>query len=114
MRTSRLFETACLALLMSGCSIGMERTEASEAVLRQAHDTPARFTTVDGVMPEDACRTTIIDPRDQTSLRLARSAQHGMIYRGDYEVPDGRYGVGRGELLRVDCASGEVIGIVRN
>lgn len=32
---------------------------------------------------------------------------------GDYEVPEGRYGVQQGELLRIECNTGEVVGIVR-
>lgn len=103
--------TATLLLLLAGCA-GM-RAQQSDALLRQADDTPTRFTTSDGVLPEDACRTTMIDPRDQTQVRLMRSVQYGMSFRGDFEVPDGRYGVQRGELLRIDCATGEVIGIVR-
>jgi hypothetical protein len=31
---------------------------------------------------------------------------------GDYEVPEGRYGVGPGEVLRLDCSTGRVLGIV--
>jgi hypothetical protein len=33
--------------------------------------------------------------------------------RGDYSVPQGAYGVRTGELLRVDCADGAPLGIVR-
>lgn len=50
----------------------------------------------------------MIDPRDGTELRLVRS-QAG---RGDYAVPTGRYDVAAGELLRLDCRTGEAIGIV--
>lgn len=96
--------TACAAAAQPG---------STAAELRPAQDTPARFITSDGVVPEESCRVTMLDPRDQTSLRLARSAQYGMSYRGDYEVPDGRYGVQRGELLRIDCGTGEPIGVVR-
>jgi hypothetical protein len=32
--------------------------------------------------------------------------------RGDYEVPESRYGVGAGDLLRVDCTTNRGIGIV--
>jgi hypothetical protein len=81
--------------------------------VRLAQDTPVRFETTDGGVPADACRTLLLDPRDQTPLRLHRSTQFGTTHHGDYDVPAGRYGVQRGELLRVDCTTGEVIGIVR-
>ncbi len=33
--------------------------------------------------------------------------------RGDYSVPEGKYGVQKGELLRINCRTGEVLGIVK-
>jgi hypothetical protein len=78
-----------------------------------AQDTPVRFVTEDEGATGQGCRVVMIDPRDQTQLRLARSTQVGLVHHGDYEVPAGRYGVQRNELLRLDCATGEVIGIVR-
>jgi hypothetical protein len=99
--------------LLTACGAAMQRG-ASDAVLRQPLDPPTRFVTADGVASEDGCRMTMVDPRDQTWVRLARSAQYGMSYRGDYEVTTGRYGVQQGELLRLDCSTGEVIGIVRS
>jgi hypothetical protein len=101
-----------LAAFMAACS-PLVQSGATDAVLRPADDPPVRFETVDGVMPEDGCRSPMYDPRDRTALRLARSSQYGMTYRGDYEAPPGRYGVRPGELLRIDCSTGEVIGIVR-
>lgn len=56
-----------------------------------------------------ACNNPMLDPRDQTRLTLVRSAGG----QGDYEVPQGRYGVGSGELLRLECGSGRVIGVVK-
>jgi hypothetical protein len=115
MATQRIIRTAVCVLtsvVIAACGAAMQRG-ASDAVLRQPQDPPARFVTADGVASEDGCRTTMVDPRDQTWVRLARSAQYGMSYRGDYEVTSGRYGVQQGELLRLDCSTGEVIGIVR-
>jgi hypothetical protein len=111
-RTTRTVVCILVAGLLAACGAAMQRG-ASDAVLRQPQDPPARFVTADGVAAEDGCRMTMIDPRDQTWVRLARSAQYGMSYRGDYEVTTGRYGVQQGELLRLDCSTGEVIGIVR-
>jgi hypothetical protein len=51
----------------------------------------------------------MVDPRDGTTLKLIRSKDG----RGDYEVPPGRYGVGEGKLLRLDCATGRIVAIVK-
>lgn len=81
------------------------RGDPTDESARTATDVPARF---EGIAPGPGCRSPLTDPRDGTTLRLARSTSN----RGDYEVPEGRYGVRAGELLRVDCETGEVIGIV--
>jgi hypothetical protein len=115
-RSSGRFVAAALCSLVSGlaaCALPAQRSGGLGEV-RPAQDTPVRFVTMDGVEAEEGCRTLLLDPRDQTPLRLHRSTQFGMSYRGDYDVPAGRYGVQRGELLRLDCATGEVIGIVRS
>ena len=59
--------------------------------------------------PGEGCRNPMIDPRDGAALILIRSAGG----RGDYQVPVARYGVRRGELLRLECGTGNVIGIVK-
>jgi hypothetical protein len=55
------------------------------------------------------CRSPMIDPRDSTKITLFRSFDG----RGDYEVPNGTYGVEKGQILRLDCATGRVIGIFK-
>jgi hypothetical protein len=115
-RSSGPSAAAALCALVIGvaaCALPAQRPGEMGEV-RLAQDTPVRFVTTDDVVPEDACHTLLLDPRDQTPLRLHRSTQFGMSHRGDYDVPAGRYGVQRGELLRLDCATGEVIGIVRS
>jgi hypothetical protein len=115
-RPSGPFAAAALCALVIGvpaCALTAQRPGEMGDV-RPAQDTPVRFVTADDVAPEDVCHTLLLDPRDQTPLRLHRSTQFGMSHRGDYDVPAGRYGVQRGELLRLDCATGEVIGIVRS
>jgi hypothetical protein len=98
---------------VTACATGTGTAGATDAMFRPAVDTPTRFVTSDGLASEDGCRNVMVDPRDQTQLRLARSWQEGVGHRGDFEVPVGRYGVRDGELLRIDCITGEVIGIVR-
>jgi len=55
------------------------------------------------------CQSTLFDPRDRTGVMLVRSAKG----QGDYLVPVGKYGVRLGELLRLDCNTGRIVGIVR-
>lgn len=92
-----------IALLPSAC-----------ALLRPATDLPETFSfdaaSLAGSNRPARCSNPIIDPRDGTELRLVRERQYR---HGDY-LPDraGRYGVGRGELLRLDCNTGEIVGIV--
>ncbi|MEX0900093.1 MAG: hypothetical protein WD081_05320 [Gammaproteobacteria bacterium] len=77
-------------------------------VLRSAVDTPESF--VADAPPElFECMSPLRDARNGVRLTLVRS-QDG---EGDYAVEGARYGVGRGELLRVDCGNGAAIGIVR-
>ena len=59
--------------------------------------------------PGEGCRNPMVDPHDGTKLTLVRSS-NGM---GDYEVPEGRYGVGKGQLLRLDCSNGRPMGVVK-
>jgi hypothetical protein len=59
--------------------------------------------------PDEGCRNPMVDPRDGTKIQLIRSSHD----RGDYKVSTGRYGVGEKELLRLDCGTGRVVGIVR-
>jgi hypothetical protein len=111
MRAIRLL-ALCPALLLADVACTARGNMDGE--LRMAEDTPAQFVTEDGVAAEQECRNPMVDPRDHTRLRLIRSSPLGNIYRGDYEVPRGRYGVGQNELLRLDCETGQVIGIVRS
>jgi len=103
---------AVTVLLVGACASTSGSWETREP--RPADDTPTAFVTEDGTTPVEACRSPLIDPRDQTRLRLIRSAPMGGSHRGDYEVTGGRYGVGENELLRIDCTTGEPLGIVRN
>lgn len=100
-------------VLVSGCAtthVGPDRT------VRSAQDVPERFLvgTPNGSAAtthraSEGCRNPIVDPRDGTRLILVRSSDD----RGDYAVPAGQYGVGARELLRVTCATGSPVGIVR-
>lgn len=79
--------------------------------LREAIDVPDHFISkTGGDMDENSCKNPLVDPRTEVEIILVES-QEGM---GDYRVPSGSYGVEANEMLRVDCKTGKVIGIVRN
>jgi hypothetical protein len=110
--TARAAFGLAAALALAACAHG-GASLLDDAAARPATDLPERFAS-DALTPaagaEPACRNPLLDPRDGTRLVLVRSTAGT---RGDYEAPAGRYGVGPGELLRVDCATGAAIGIVR-
>lgn len=104
---------AALVLLCSACAMGTS-TYPMDAPARPAQDTPGQFVTTTGAVRADSgstlvCWNPLVDPRDGTRIVLV-NAQAGKV--GDYRVPEGRYGVGTGELLRVSCATGAVIGVI--
>lgn len=95
-------------LLMMSCGSSGTTAMRDSDVIRAAVDAPPNFeaaTAFDGT----SCVSPLIDPRDGTEITFVRSTA-GMA---DYEVPVGKYGVQKGELLRANCRNGEVIGIVR-
>jgi hypothetical protein len=87
----------------------------SSNAIKPAMDAPTHFLVraPDGKATEpvqgESCQNPMIDPRDGAFLILIRSA-HG---HGDYQVPVARYGVRKGELLRIECGTGLVVGIVK-
>jgi len=108
-----------IAILMGAALVcltlaGACAPNASQAI-KPAIDAPTHFLVraPDGKAteptPGEACRNPMIDPRDGAYLILIRSG-HG---QGDYQVPVARYGVRKGELLRIACGTGLVVGIVR-
>jgi len=104
--------SSSLTLFVAACATG--RSAPFDELPRPAYDVPARFV-LDPTHPDGSaltggpgCRNPLFDPRDAARIRLVRSAAG----RGDYEVPAGRYGVGSRELIRLDCATGEALGVV--
>lgn len=94
-----------MAALAVGCATRRDASSTASS-LRAADNPPERFVT-EGPTSGTACHNPMIDPRDGARLRLIWSADG----QGEYEVPAGRYGVGDGEVLRLDCATGRVLGI---
>lgn len=100
-------------LIVSSCST---MNFPSDDKAREANNVPDHFlvgtpngTVTSEPTPEEGCRNPMVDPSDGTKIQLVRSSHD----RGDYEVPNDRYGVGEKELLRLDCGTGRVVGIVR-
>jgi hypothetical protein len=111
-RGSRLLIAA--AVFSAACAIGGSSTYSIDGPARAARDTPVQFVTLSGEIRADTsaspgCLSPLIDPRDGTRLTLVNS-QSGRV--GDYSVGGGRYGVGNKELLRLECGTGRVIGII--
>lgn len=97
------------ALLCAGATNAQSKADKRPAT-RAAADTPEHFVPQEGVsLNGTSCKSPMVDERDGTILKLAASAGG----EGDYLVPEGKYGVMKGEYLRLDCSTGEVIGIVR-
>lgn len=82
---------------------------AESAVFRPAENDPLiEYPSGMGSL-DQPCLSPITDAEDGTELILMRS-NNGL---GDYQVQDGKYGLRSGELLRIDCNTREVVGIVR-
>jgi hypothetical protein len=92
---------------VAGCVSAQGGNFPSDAQARPAVGVPAAFTFSEAAAA-DRCRNPATDPRDGARLALARSNGG----RGDYEVADGKYGVGGRQYLRLDCATGAVVGVV--
>jgi len=108
-----MWRAAGSLLLAVACSSGVG---TMTAVIRPAEAAPARFEPELSELrvPGDTiagrgCLSPMLDPRDGTVITFLRSR----IDVGDYDVPSGRYGVGPGELIRIECNTGRVVGIVR-
>ena len=97
-----------LFVLLVGCGT-TSNSFTSQEVVRNATDTPAYFENPAAVPGEKICKSPLIDPRDGTEISFLRASWP----MADYEVPSGKYGVRGTELLRVNCESGEVVGIVK-
>lgn len=99
-----------LILLFSLCLLSCTAGRQGDGDIRTAVNTPNQFDVPAGMAwGDNTCKNPIIDPQDGTELILVQS-RDGM---GDYRVTGMKYGVNQGELLRVNCRTGAVVGIVR-
>jgi hypothetical protein len=112
--TSLLRPLAVTALTIAAAACNT-RTVYPTPVLRPAEGAPPHFVRADGspmLGPSGvavSCPSPIMDPNTHAQLTMVRS----YAGRADYAVPQGSYGAGAGELLRVDCGDGSAAGIVK-
>ena len=107
MRSSLKLIFGTFIFLLLSCGPGRS---AGDGLVRLAEDLPDSFDPPAGILwGDNTCNTQVIDSVDGTKLILVKSA-NGV---GDYRVTGGKYGVGKGELLRLNCNTGEVLGIVK-
>lgn len=98
----------CLILLVSCGSL--KNSESSNRIIRQAENTPSQFLPAEGVsLDQNSCKSPMIDSADGTEIVMVTSTNG----EGNYRVPQGKYGVQKGELLRLNCSTGKVLGIVK-
>ena len=111
---------AMLLVTVSGLALGgcaAPGTQGGRPRPLEGAGAPERFEPVGPalrVAPADTltgggCLNPLIDPRSGDRLVLVRSTTG----HGDYEVREGRYGVGPAELIRVECNTGRPLGVVR-
>ena len=105
--------TFSVVALLGGCAHHAS-SMPPDSVARPAPGVPSRFLYDGSTFQNDsldlhACRTPLLDPTDGAKVLLVRTEKGS---RGDYQVPAGRYGIGPGDLLRINWKTGGVIGIV--
>ena len=113
-RSAATLSPLLAALALTACA--GTSTFSPATPMRSGLDLPARFDPPAGferLLPGDTlpgadCLNGLRDPRDGTTLRMVRSGSR----LADYEVPAERYGVAASELLRVECNTGQPVGIV--
>lgn len=105
---SSLVITGALIIFLFSCGPG--KSAGDDDVVRSAKDVPDLFDPPAGLSwGDNNCKNPVIDPMDGTELILVQS-RDGI---GDYRVTGRKYGVSKGELLRINCNTGAVLGIVR-
>ena len=104
----RISISVIILFVLMGCGPGKATGDGD--VVRTAIDAPDLFETPPGMAwGDNTCKNPIIDPLDGSELILVQS-RDGL---GDYRVSGFKYGVSKGELLRINCNTGAVIGIVK-
>jgi len=108
-RIKYTFIVIAVLIITSGCG-ALQNSGNNTRIIRQAENTPEKFVPAGGIsLDNDSCKSPMVDPRDGTQLIMVSSTNS----MGNYKVPTNKYGVNKGELLRIDCSTGVAIGIVK-
>ena len=104
----------CAVAIATACAKTLSTLPPDSVARAPEGSVPARFIFDASAVNTDsaavpACRSPLVDTRNGTRLVLVRSEQGK---RADYSVAPENYGVGPADLLRINCQSGAVIGIV--
>lgn len=105
------------AVILAACSVGGSGSMRSVIESPAPVTAPPRFVPLDSAkviapadtLVGDGCLSPLADPVTGTQIILIRS-ESGL---GDYLAPSGSYGIRDGQLIRLDCNTGKVLGIVR-
>ena len=98
--------TLIFLIALAGCK--SSDTWSDSAVYRTLDSDPVISYPI-GMEPSgELCDSPLIDTKDGSMLILMRHS-NGL---GDYQVQQGKYGLRSGELLRIDCKTKDIIGIV--
>ncbi len=105
------------AVTVAACSVGGSGNMRSVIESPAPVTAPPRFVPLDSAkviapadtLVGDGCLSPLADPVTGTQIILIRS-ESGL---GDYLAPSGSYGIRDGHLIRLDCNTGKVLGIVR-
>lgn len=106
-----------IPLVLAACSMGGGGTMQSVIEHPAPLTAPPRFVPREAasvITPADTlagsgCLSPLADPVTGIQITLIRS-ESGL---GDYLAPSGSYGISDGQLIRLDCNTGRVLGIVR-
>lgn len=110
-RAFPLLAAVALTTSAAACSTGTGGTSLSTVPQPLPPGTPTRFVPADSTkaLPAEGCLSPLKDPQSGTTIILVRS-ENGI---GDYLAPSGAFHIPDGKVLRLECSSGEVLGLVR-
>ena len=102
--------------IIAACSVGGSGSMRDVATPAPV-TAPARFVPLDSAKwlapadttAGDGCLSPMLDPAKNIQIVLIRS-ESGL---GDYQAPSGAYGIRDGTLIRIECNTGAVVGLVR-
>lgn len=117
MRHRLLLASMPAVLAVAACSSGGGGSMQSVIQQPAPVTAPPRFVPQDSAglvapadtLPGSGCLSPMVDPVTGIRIILYRS-ESGL---GDYQAPSGSYGLRDDQLLRLECNTGEVLGVVR-